>query len=71
MDFKLTSTKPFSYTYPFQDIKYYDKHKVEDFLYEISYGKTDYDYAYQHIADVTSGGGCFFHQKWKFLWQKL
>lgn len=53
---KLTSRLPFSYTIPGLIPRYSNKHKIEDYLYEITYGNIDYDYAYTHLKDTMIGG---------------
>lgn len=54
---KLVSNKPFSYEIPNYVIpKYYNKNKVEDFLYEITYGNIDYEYAYRYFNPILKGG---------------
>lgn len=52
---KLVSSLPFSYDVPFIP-KYHNKHKIEDFLYEITYGNLDYEYAKQNM--ISPIGGC-------------
>lgn len=74
IELKLTSKKPFDYTLAGINARYRDKRKIEDFLYEISYGKTDYDYAYAHFDPVISGGcssvrnGSFFGRNFDWLY---
>ena len=53
---KLVSQSPFNYTIPGIEPKYYNKRKIEDYLYEITYGNIDYDYAYQYFKPGYSGG---------------
>lgn len=55
LDIKLTSKQPFQYTFPFQNNVYYSKNKITDYLYEITYGNIDYQYAYDHFIDFISG----------------
>lgn len=55
-ELKLVSKKPFSYDLPFMIPRYQNKRKIEDYLYEITYGNIDYDYAYEHFKP--SFGGC-------------
>lgn len=58
--FKLVSNKPFCFTVPGVDHTYYGKHKINQFLYEIQYGKLDYDYAkkYMDTKAPANIGGC-------------
>ena len=55
VDLKLISKTPFSYTAGIVPT-YYDKQKIEDYLYEITYGNLDYDYAYQNLKPSIFGG---------------
>lgn len=54
--FRLRSHLPFNYTVPGYNPHYYDKKKVGDYLYEITYGKTDYDYAYENFIPAEVAG---------------
>lgn len=54
---RLTSKYPFSYMYNGLTPKYFNKTKIEDYLYEISYGNIDYEYAYKFFKP-TSLFGC-------------
>lgn len=57
--YKLVSTLPFSYTIYGEDIPlYYNKQKIEDFLYEITYSTLDYDYAKQNFIIQSLPSGC-------------
>ena len=74
LDQKLVSKQPFSYDYLGMVVKYFDKKKIEDYLYEISYGNIDYNYAYSHFAPI---GGCsairncnFFGRNFDWLYNK-
>lgn len=62
---KLISRHPFNYTIPGVQPKYLDKHKVEDYLYEITYGNIDYKYAYEHFKPTL--GGCSAIRNGNFL----
>lgn len=70
----LRSTQPFTYTINGMVNKYSNKYKIEDFLYNISYGNIDYDYAYEHFVPAEIGGcsairnGNFFGRNfdWKY-----
>lgn len=63
--YKLSSKMPFSYAIPFVLPHYYDKSKVEDYLYEITYGNIDYDYAYKNImSDALGGCSSIRNGKW-------
>lgn len=53
---KLISRSPFQYSMDGLEIKYRNKKKISDFLYEIDYGNIDYDYAYEHFIPVS--GAC-------------
>ena len=53
---RLVSKYPFNYSLPGIEPRYSDKHKIEDFLYEIQYGNIDYEYAKQHFIDTPIGG---------------
>lgn len=55
-DLKLVSKLPFSYTVPMMVPRYMDKKKVEDYLYEITYGNIDYEYAYKYFKPSFFGG---------------
>lgn len=54
--YKLVSRQPFNYTIPGIEPKYMNKHKIEDYLYEITYGNIDYDYAYRYFIDQQPSG---------------
>lgn len=56
VDLKLISDKPFNYTIHGMTPKYYNKQKIEDYLYEITYGNIDYEYAYKYFKP--NYGGC-------------
>lgn len=75
VDLKLVSSKPFEYTIPGIEPRYYNKHKIEDYLYEITYGNIDYEYAKEHF--IPSYGGCsairsgnFFGRNFDWLYNK-
>lgn len=55
VNFKLVSRWPFGYKIPDVDPDYMDKRKIENYLYEITYGNIDYDYAYSHFVPATAG----------------
>lgn len=55
-DLRLVSKHPFSYTIPDKPPHYYNKTKLEDFLYEITYGNIDYAYAYEHFKPGYAAG---------------
>lgn len=55
---RLTSKQPFTYIIPGMFPWYYGKRKVEDYLYEITYGNIDYPYAYQYFKPSEISGGC-------------
>lgn len=73
---KLVSKQPFSYEIngDYQIPAYYDKHKICDYLYEITYGYIDYDYAYKYFKPTTSFGcsairnGNFFGRNFDWLY---
>lgn len=70
---KLTSKYPFNYTIPNIQPRYYNKTKIEDFLYEITYGNIDYKYAYQHFNPTLGGcsairNGDFFGRNFDWLY---
>lgn len=70
--FKLVSKHPFSYDVPFIP-KYHNKQKIEDFLYEITYGNLDYEYAKQNMICPFGGcssvrNGCFFGRNFDWLY---
>lgn len=74
VDVKLSSKQPFNYTLPFFVPKYYNKTKIEDFLYEITYGNIDYQYAYSYFKASDLGGcsairnGNFFGRNFDWLY---
>lgn len=53
---KLISRTPFTYTIPGIEPYYYNKNKIEDYLYEITYGNIDYNYAYEYFKPNYSFG---------------
>lgn len=53
---RLISKQNFDYTIPNTPPKYYNKRKIEDYLYDITYGNIDYDYAYEYFKPSVSGG---------------
>lgn len=57
---KLTSSQPFSYTVLGEHFDYFNKRKINDFLYEIDYGNIDYDYAKDYFTQQLpfEGGFC-------------
>lgn len=61
---KLVSAKPFDYTIPFINPRYYNKNKIEDFLYEITYGNIDYEYAYEYFKPGFSGCSSIRNCNW-------
>ena len=55
-DLRLVSKHPFSYTLPGISPHYYGKTKIEDYLYDITYGNIDYAYAYEHFKPGFTAG---------------
>lgn len=53
---RLVSKQPFNYTLPGISPKYYNKKKVDELLYEITYGNIDYSCAYEYFNPVLVGG---------------
>lgn len=75
-DLRLVSKYNFDYTIPFVPIKYFEKHIIEDYLYDITYGKIDYDYAYENFNPSNSGGcssirnGCLVGRNFDWLYDQ-
>lgn len=74
VDLKLVSSSPFTYSIPGVEPHYYKKTKIEDYLYEITYGNIDYEYAYNYFNPVNSFGcssirnGKFFGRNFDWLY---